>query len=183
MRAFLAFPLPEKIKTAVSPFLEEGKRLYPDIKWVEPLNLHITLFFFGEIDEALAEWTGTIIGEFVKTVRPFSAAFAGLGSFPPKGKPRVIFTPLTEGGESSVEIHESLYSRLQRKHNLKMRKFSPHITLGRVRKGKKQGPLQIERFQNIPEGRFTIDRIVLYQSVLHSTGPVYNEISSFAVPG
>ena len=181
MRAFLALPISEESKQTIKPVLDEGKKRFPSVKWVQPENLHITLLFFGNINAEEQRIISETCAAAVKNYRAVKAAFKGLGQFPPKGRPRVIFSPLIEGKKQCSGLYSSLFPLFQEQFSLKGRPYSPHITLGRVRKGKKQPPLREGDFSGNLQGEFTIDRIILYQSVLQSGGPVYNEITSFTL--
>ena len=181
MRAFLAFPLDDENKTAIRPVIEEGRKKFPDIKWVKPENLHMTLLFLGNIDDETETWVREICSEAVGKHRAFDVQYEGLSQFPPKGKARVIFSPLIEGGRECTAIYNDLYPIFQERFSLRGNRYSPHITLGRVRKGKKHRSLQESDFTQKLKGNYRIDRIIFYQSVLQSGGPVYNEITSFVL--
>ena len=179
MRAFLAFPLPETAKAAFRPVIEEGRERFPSIRWVRPTNLHITLLFLGDIDGETERLTREVCARAAEHHPVISAEFSGIGQFPPKGKPRVVFSPVTEGRAACSRIYGELFPLFRDRFSLRDTPYSPHITVGRARKGKKARSLTEKDFNRPLRGKMTIPRIILYQSVLHSGGPVYNEITSF----
>lgn len=181
MRAFLAFPLPEGVKEAIRPALEEGRQKFSSIRWVRPENLHITLMFFGNIDGSTEELVRETCSRAAEHHPVISAEFSGIGQFPPKGKPRVVFSPVTEGKAECTRMYRELFSLFRDRFSLRDTPYAPHITLGRVRKGSKARPLSENDFSYPLRGKMTIPRIILYQSVLQSGGPVYNEITSFGL--
>ncbi len=185
MRAFLAFPLPEKIKMHFNPFIKEAKEAFPGFKWVRAENLHITLFFLGDIDTDTEQWVRNICRSSItenENQRQFHVQFRGIGQFPPKGRPRVVFSPLLAGTDDCMALYNSLFPHLKKRFQLDVRKYTPHITLGRARRRSKQHSLLGYDFRTIPQGEFRIDRIILCRSDLQSSGPVYNEITSFVLP-
>lgn len=144
----------------------------PGARWTPPEQFHLTLSFIGEVDgstfldirEALAEMT----------VPPFSLHLQGVGFFPPRGQPRVIWA----GVEKSQPLHH-----LQRKITTRLfhlglepdnRKFSPHITLARLQQtpaGKVGKYLQNNgMFRSQP---FVVEQFILYSSLLGRSGALH----------
>lgn len=180
MRVFLAFPLPEEVKQQIGAYLRPLKERYREVKWVRPENLHITLHFLGDIDEGTAELINSVLAGVAARQRRITAAFSGVGYFPPKGLPRVVFTPMTAGAEECADFHRESGRELKKIVSLDGKKFIPHITLGRVRKGRKIERNIGESRQPPLEGSFQIDRAVLYRSELQPKGPVYTELALFS---
>ena len=55
MRCFIAIELPEAVKSTLSGIEEELKKSKADVRWVKPDNVHLTLKFFGNIEEKKTE--------------------------------------------------------------------------------------------------------------------------------
>ncbi|MFQ6084602.1 MAG: RNA 2',3'-cyclic phosphodiesterase, partial [Candidatus Aminicenantia bacterium] len=51
MRTFIAVEISSEVREKIAQIQVEFKRGDPDVKWVEPKNLHITLKFLGEVGE------------------------------------------------------------------------------------------------------------------------------------
>ena len=51
IRSFLAFDISEEVKKSLGSLVETIKSQSKEVKWVEPQNFHVTLKFFGNIDE------------------------------------------------------------------------------------------------------------------------------------
>ena len=179
MRAFIAFPLPEEVKKKIGTYLKPLQDRYREVKWVRPENLHITLHFLGDIEEEAGDRISTVLERAAAGQFCIEVNFSGIGYFPPKGVPRVVFTPLTAGAEECADFYRASGRELKTLINLKMKKFIPHITLGRVRKGRRLERNIGEERQDRLEGSFLIDRAVLYKSVLYSTGPSYSELREY----
>ena len=108
-------------------------RLSIQARWVPPENLHVTLWFIGEVSDDRAN----AIREALNTpfeVAPFSLQTQGLGAFPPSGPPRVFWLGVSAGQQELTSLHAQLATRLvplgfEREH----RAYSAHITLARIK--------------------------------------------------
>ena len=82
VRAFLAIDLDDDLKPKINRVIKEFKQTDARIKYVELMNLHLTLKFFGEIDtdglELLEEKIANVLSEF----EPFNIRISGCGAFP-----------------------------------------------------------------------------------------------------
>jgi 2'-5' RNA ligase len=113
----------------------------------------------------------------------------GLGCFPSPGRPRVVWVGVTEPTgrlrllcEAIEEAMTSLDYKPER-HG-----FSPHLTLGRVRRGaSREGRRQIgDAVTGTRVGQletFEADRIELIRSDLKPSGAVYTTLESFPLMG
>lgn len=117
---------------------EAIERLRPaarDIAWVAPGNLHLTLKFLGEIGEARIESVAAALGEAGLAADPFEARIRGLGAFPSADRPRVVWAGVTEGASEMIALARRVDVALAALGFPRdERPFSPHVTLGRVRR-------------------------------------------------
>jgi 2'-5' RNA ligase len=170
MRVFAALPLPDAVLHALGDAAAALKRQNPRLRTTGFSGMHVTLHFFGEIDEKSAEklgafWEG---GDFA---RPrISASLGPLGRFPERGTPRVIWIGLREG----LEELQALNSLFQEKisglgYREDPRGFNPHITLAR------NGTMDAVRMESVsvPEMEFFFERLVLFRSILSPKGAEY----------
>ena len=51
MRVFAALPLPDQAVGKLGQLAEQLKARYPDLKVVKPGGMHVTMIFFGELDQ------------------------------------------------------------------------------------------------------------------------------------
>ena len=126
-RLFIAVDLP----TDIQKNLESMSFGIPGAKWIDPQQIHQTIRFIGEVDGT----TFLDIKAALEQVRlsPFQLALKGVGHFPPRGKPRVLWV----GIEQSQPL-QTLKNRIDKilagvGLQPEGRKFSPHITLARLR--------------------------------------------------
>lgn len=141
----------------------------PDARWVQPEQLHLTLCFIGEVDGS----TFLDIREALAEIQPsaFVLRLRGVGFFPPRGLPRVVWAGV-DSCEPLMVLQRKITTRLfQLGVTLENRKFSPHITLARLQHtpASKVGKyLAINGlFSSDP---FAVDRFVLYSSILGKKG-------------
>ncbi len=179
-RLFVALPLPDSVKRSLDP-LAHG---LGDLRWLSPEQQHLTLRFIGELDNGRLEDVAEALALVEGT--PFELGLEGLGHFPPRGEPQVLWV----GVGKSPEL-----ARLKRRIDRALaaiglppesRKFTPHVTLGRTR-----GPLSRERLATwlmrhslYRSERFPVSGFHLYSSRLKPEGAQHLlEASYELVPG
>src|SRR4051794_16389924 len=84
-RLFVAIDLPETVKSQLS-LITVG---IPGARWVPDDQFHLTLRFIGEVDGVLYRDIKKAL--FDVNVEPFWLAINGLGYFPPRGRPNVLW--------------------------------------------------------------------------------------------
>ncbi len=125
-RLFVGLEIPREVAQTLS-LLRGG---LPGARWIDPENYHITLRFIGDIDDRLAHDIAQML-DGVKR-RSFEVRFAGLTAFGGR-KPRAIVVGV-EPIQPLVEL-QSEVERLMQRLGLEPegRKFTPHVTLARLR--------------------------------------------------
>jgi 2'-5' RNA ligase len=149
-----------------------------DVKLVEPENIHITLKFLGDTDEKYIDPIEQSIKEAVKTVKPFPVTLSGTGVFPNQNYVKVIWVGIIDNGQIEPIAHaiDNLLSPLGFKKE--MRRFSPHLTIGRVKTARNKEKL-LNIIQHYPKEEFTVQdvqSIVLKKSELTPKGPIYTTV-------
>jgi 2'-5' RNA ligase len=150
------------------------------IRWVPPQNLHITLWFFGEVPErGAADILNAIDDPFLAS--SFDLHVAGLGAFPQSGIPRALWLGVKTGGDSLTRLHAELATRL-RPLGLEPegRPLSPHMTLARV-KGVLSGarPPEVRAlWRDLPAdaGSCRVNALTLFRSRLSPKGAAYEPL-------
>jgi 2'-5' RNA ligase len=131
VRLFIAIEIPESIRTAFASLLKELRALAPQLKWVRPENLHVTLKFLGETDPSkLGPLQNVLNG--VRSAEPVNLEFRDLGFFPNEKRPRVFWA----GMEASANLKTLAADIDQTVHrlgfHLEERPYAPHLTLARI---------------------------------------------------
>jgi 2'-5' RNA ligase len=181
LRAFIAIELSQNLKDILSQLQERLKRSQADVKWVKPDNIHLTLKFLGNIDENQLGRIKEIMKMVAKDIYAFTLELSGIGAFPKKEYPRVIWVGLKHTvQEQAKEIACQLEKELSKIGIPKeKRPFSSHITLGRVRssQGRKRlfdELIRLEKnFLQEISPSFIVCHISLFKSTLTANGPIY----------
>lgn len=170
VRAFVAMPLPETTLQTICKLQQELAAALPGVRWVKPETIHLTLAFLGDIAEDSLEKLGSSMLSIGDLQPPVTATFSGVGAFPARSRPRVVWLGL-DGGTTLSRIHEALVAEL---HALQLpvdnRPFVPHLTLGRSRKPHPGAGRILESFSDRDCGSAQLDQLVLYESRLGPQG-------------
>ncbi|MFQ6010208.1 MAG: RNA 2',3'-cyclic phosphodiesterase [Candidatus Aenigmatarchaeota archaeon] len=181
MRLFIAVKTPKEIRSKIAQIQEKFEELDIDIKLVEPENLHFNLKFIGEYAEEKLPNLKKALDNICSQFSAFDSHIAGIGSFPSPTYIRVIWLGMEEGSQAFSAIAEALDMGLEGLGIAKNdKKFTPHLTLGRVRSGKGREELisLLRDLKNTDIGTFRVDKIILFESKLGKKGPVYTEVHS-----
>ena len=184
MRTFIAIELPREIKDILAGIQEELRQARADVKWVNPENIHLTLKFLGEIEQDLVKQINALLENIAQENSCFRLYLSGLGAFPKLRYPRVIWISAASD-QPVIDIANDLERRLV-KIGLpaESRRFSTHITLGRVRSGKNQKAL-VQAIESLnknlsssPQPEFKVLQLTLFKSTLTPQGPIYEALST-----
>jgi 2'-5' RNA ligase len=139
MRVFVGIELPDAIKEQAAKAADDLRtrlrKTAPraDVRWVNAANLHITLWFIGEIDEPRVQRVSTALSVPYRSGR-FDLRIEGAGAFPPSGAPRVFWLGIRTGREDLIVLHSEVQDRLViQGFEPERRPYSPHLTLARVK--------------------------------------------------
>lgn len=180
IRSFLALPLVSLFKTEVHPFLERLREVCPEVRWVEVSQLHVTLHFFGLITPEDRIKISRIIRPIASQTKPFEILLKGVGAFPNVSRPRVIWIGVEGETENFKNLHQWIEKELENSgFPIEFREFKPHVTVGRVGKGKK-----FDRIHGVSFGPTTakkVEEIVLFQSHLTPEGARYEPIEIYSL--
>lgn len=129
-KVFIEITVPSQIKKRLSQKIAKWSDL--PIKWVREESLHITVSFVGYIDESVVPEICGKVSEAASKFESFEIVFDNIELAPDDENPKTVWLtgkPLEELGKLNEAIEESLGMRPQ-----KHKQFSPHITLGKIRK-------------------------------------------------
>ncbi len=176
LRTFVAIELPRAVGSAVLSLHSTVEARPKVVKWVKLQNIHLTLKFIGETPRDLIPEINDALSEAVKPHKDLSLTISGTGVFPKKQRPRILWL----GANGEIDRLAALASDINQALDplgipAEERKFSPHITIGRIRYPQKVTP-DVTTFLNseyepIP---FTIEKLSLFQSDLVPGGPIYS---------
>ena len=180
IRAFLAVDLDDDLKPKVNRVMKEFKQIDTRINYVDLLNLHFTLKFFGEIDTAGLNLLEQKIANVVSEFEPFDIKIKGCGAFPNNNHIKVIWVGI-ENDEILKRLHDELDKEFVELGFDKDKKFSTHLTIGRMKSAKNKAKVKstIEEFSDVDIGEMKVSKITLKKSTLTPSGPIYEDIKEF----
>lgn len=185
MRLFVGVELDEAVAAAAASAARALKERLAEVaprfvaRWVPPANLHITLWFIGEVPEPRGE-------AIVEALRPpldmpaFRLVLRGCGAFPPSGAPRVLWIGAGAGAGAMRDLYARIGARLTPLGvAAEERPYSPHLTIARV---KDPGPVAARVLrQTIASigadcGETAVTAATLFRSRLSPRGPAYEPL-------
>jgi 2'-5' RNA ligase len=181
IRSFLAVELPVRILSEIDRIQERLRASRAHVRWVSVERIHLTLKFFGNIEEEQVTEISSIMEEVGNRQRAFTLSVRGLGAFPSTRNPRVVWLGLQGWEKELSSLHREIETRLEEVGFLpEDRPFRPHLTVGRVKSLKGRADLVdlMERDRDVDLGSFTVNKLVLFRSDLRPTGPIYTPLAT-----
>jgi 2'-5' RNA ligase len=181
MRLFLAVDLDDAARAAMAAEQSRiakavDRRALP--KFVKADQMHMTLVFLGEVDAPQSR--DLIEAMQTRLQQPsFDAVFDGIGMFPPREAPKILWIGVTAGAHELIALQQEVAARAQALgFPLEKRPFQPHLTIGRWRDGR---PRDRAAIRAVPpaavNARVHIVCVTLYQSRLSPAGPAYTPLA------
>jgi RNA 2',3'-cyclic 3'-phosphodiesterase len=187
VRCFLAVPLADPGLSAAQRLQSELRERIPAVRWARPETLHLTVHFFGSIDDERAATALELVGPIARVSVPFDVSLDRVGAFPQRGAPRVLWlgaardiAPLTA---LALECRVALSAA---GFEVEERPYNAHCTLGRPRlpwNADARAAWAAAASEDQSSIRFTASRLVLYESRPAPGGAVYTERSSLTFDG
>jgi 2'-5' RNA ligase len=127
-----------------------------------------------------AEITDTLT-EAASGIEPFEIKIGGSGTFPPKGRPRVIWAGINEPTGRVQALFEAI-DRAVEGFGIKREKkrYHPHVTIGRVkgRIGLEDIAPGLEEMNGIDFGSLMVNNFTFFMSELTRSGPIYTVLAT-----
>ena len=162
----------DHVKNFISSLGIEGK-------WVETENLHFTYRFIGDFEESKIGQLVTFLNQKLKGIQPPKVTYKGLGVFPNRDKPRVLWIGVESEGLQTVK--KSIDQALMPFGFPPEEKFTPHVTLLRIKKMKHRTKFNSYLFKM--KKHVFLERteysVVLIESKLTEKGPIYSVVEEF----
>lgn len=179
IRTFVAIELSQEIKENLKEIQEELKKTNADVKWVKPENIHLTLKFLGSISAQQISEIATELKSRLMGFGSFSIEVAKVGSFPEKGRLRVIWAGIGTGSQEAIQLQSKVEDSLKRfNFPQEDRLYTPHLTIGRAR-----SPHNIKTLQellitksSVQFGKMVVEDISVIRSDLKPDGPIYTTL-------
>jgi 2'-5' RNA ligase len=181
VRSFVAIELGEPAHQALAMLQRDLKAAAPPgtIRWTVPESIHLTLQFLGDVPLAKIEPITAELRSVCAAAIPFSFDLIGLGVFPNRRQPRIVWVGVHEPSGALASLHKRVGQVLALLgFPPEERAFTPHLTIGRASRSASPRDLaqvgdHISRSDVELIERIAADHITLMKSDLRPSGSVY----------
>ena len=186
MRLFAGVELDSPVKaSAVDVAVRLRDRLHrvaPDLqaRWVPADNLHVTLWFIGEVDAARGVAIQQALAGAPFPTAAFDLALAGCGAFPPSGPPRVFWIGAERGTGEMAALYGEVGARLAPLGFVPERRaYTAHLTIARVKDPGRGTSRAVRAALDATPAACGVSRVsavTLFQSRLSPKGAAYEPL-------
>ena len=184
-KIFLAVRIPnDPITHTVVNELQRNFK-FMDARWVESEFLHMTLKFFGPLNEKRIKKIIELLSKYLKAQQAFEINICKLAMFGSRGAPKVLWL----GIEQEQQLKDLAYGIQSELNKLGLyadrQNFVPHISLARVEKTNSNSffQKQMNRFKEISISPIKVNSIVLLESIISNKGVEYKLVKQFELGG
>lgn len=178
MRAFVALELESDLRARLAQSLEGLRPSIPGVRLLSADGVHLTLRFLGPSRGAQLEEIKTALAAAAAHSAPFAANVGGLGMFPERGAPRVLWLGLRTAPELGPLQAACERAARAAAFEPERRPFRPHLTVGRFRERVPRPSLPA-----LELGETTLRKLVLFESELRPEGARHTPLATFALAG
>jgi 2'-5' RNA ligase len=188
IRSFIAIELSPDILRRVSRLQERIKADMPPglLRWTRPEGIHLTLKFLGDVQADRLEAIAEALRAACLPHAPFSLSIGGMGVFPNPRRPRVLWIGVDEPAGVLIRLQRDVEQTVAPLgFPTERRRFSPHLTLGRVKRGRRPAELealgQYAERASVRVGEMEVHAVHLMRSDLRPSGAVYTALAEVAL--
>lgn len=180
-RIFAAIDISNEARDKTAEYIKNLKSEFSDLRvgWEKAEKLHLTLKFFGDIDDSDFHRLSDAVFETAGQIPKFNLLTADTGVFPSQKKARVLWLGIKDEKGTLQKLAGIFQLNCAKQGFSKVtRSFKAHLTIARLREPQKSKEL-IERHleKEIEPLEFEVSEIVIYESHLQKTGSVYSVVS------
>lgn len=178
-RAFIAIPVSEPAASKLVRLCTQMSSTLEQVRWTPRDQLHLTVKFLGDVDNRELPTICRTLADCCAQVEPMRIGLKGLGTFPAGKPPRVIWAGVDAGREELRELHERIDTQFESIGlPREARKFTPHLTLGRVSKSMDPGRIEdaMKQYGTEWSSEFEVDEVLLLASERRHGQIVYEPI-------
>jgi 2'-5' RNA ligase len=174
VRLFIALDLPDRARESIAVWRDRAIEAREDLRPVAAESLHLTLCFLGWRDEnEVPAIAAAAFGACAALEAPLLRAREVM-PVPPR-RPRLFALDLEDAGGRALAVQSAVSEALEaaRFYEPEARAFWPHLTLARVKRGARAGPLATAPS---PAEPFEAAELTLYRSTLRPGGAIYEPL-------
>jgi RNA 2',3'-cyclic 3'-phosphodiesterase len=179
LRLFVAVDLDDQVLARVERIIDEQRAAAPHARWSSSRQLHVTLSFLGQVEQASILDVGARVVEIARRFAPFRIKISKAGGFPNARRPAVVWLGVEPDAPSLQGIAaalEAAWKDLGR--SAEARAYHPHLTLARskARGGDARLARVIEALAEVELGSCAVREMVLYRSNSSAAGVQYTAV-------
>jgi 2'-5' RNA ligase len=171
VRAFTALDLQDDLRRRLGELRESLRGSFPLLRWVRPEGIHLTLRFLGQVPSEQIAGLPVLLEPAARASGPIDATIAGLGLFPDRGSPRVLWLGISADASLSRIQAACEAAAVTAGFPPEPRPFRAHLTLGRWRD---RVPRPALPPADLGATRFST--VTLFKSELRPSGSVYTAL-------
>jgi 2'-5' RNA ligase len=180
-RLFVALHLPDEVISVLDAVQNDLRAaVFPGlVSWVVPRNIHLTLKFLGDIPLSEHRAIAEALTSVAAVNAPFELCTGRLGCFPSERNPRVVWVGVQGQTGALQRLRDAVEGAIAPLgYPTEDRPFSPHLTLGRVRRDAQRRAAQtlgraIQASAAPPAVTWQVTEVNLFRSELKPDGAVY----------
>ncbi|HNW58841.1 MAG TPA: RNA 2',3'-cyclic phosphodiesterase [bacterium] len=178
LRTFICIELPVEIRTELAALQNRLKAPGSGVSWTHPEGIHLTLKFLGDVEAVQMEAIAGAVARACQGTAAFKITVSGTGAFPQLARPRVLWVGIEERSGQLNRVQAQIESELSALgYPREARRFSPHLTLGRVKSPEAvQGICREMQAQGFAPVHFIADSVVVMRSDLRPDGALYTPL-------
>jgi 2'-5' RNA ligase len=179
VRLFVAIELEEAVRSALAKVQADLKGRCDGVRWIPSHQLHMTVKFLGEVPDRDVTKVSEAVNSAASKATAFALEISGCGCFPPRGLVRIVWVGANEPTGKLLSCVEAVEGELEAVGFAReRRRFSPHLTIGRVRDDRSGGQIrtavEAHTYSSLDQ---TVRSMTLMSSVLSPKGPTYTPVT------
>jgi 2'-5' RNA ligase len=182
---FCAVELPDTVRERIRQHITTIRSAVPEAhaSWSRPENTHLTLKFFGNVQQSRISRISTAADRAVKQAVPFNVLIGGTGTFPGPSRARVLWIGVKDTDRKLVDLQQRVEKECAEEgFEEESRAFRPHLTIARVRRPEcSQTLAQAHLDTKFEDIVVEVKELILFRSELSSQGSKYTPLSRHAL--
>ncbi len=178
IRAFLAVPLSDEVRDRYTTLHAERVRCFRGLRWVKPENVHVTMRFLGDVEEAAIEPLRHEVGRAVAGLPAFRIVLGPPACFGRRSAPRTLWFGLSDGAAEMAALAGRVEAAVQKLGFAPDDKpWTAHVTVARNPKNQRAGGWgEALAASGLPGLGVEVAGVDLMASELLPGGPAYTRV-------
>ena len=173
-RLFIAIPLPLK---EIAKLTDYFKSLgWTSVRWTKPENLHLTIYFLGDVEIENLPPLKAKIQETVQEIKPFTLEFDQIKFGPPDQEPTMLWVVFKDNS-ADFNFRQKIFLAVRdflTLANNRPPKLIPHLTLAKFKDGGYNKIIKPLELADLP-----VVKCQLIESLLTKSGSIYTVLAEY----